>query len=81
MKGWQHRFFGLCIPLLEVLPEYQGQGIGTELMQRMLETLDTMYAVDIVCDESAAQFYDAKGFFRCVGMVKRNYANQGAKNE
>ena len=73
--------FYAYIPLLEVLPEYQGQGIGTELVRRMLETLESMYAVDIVCDESVAPFYNAKGFSRCVGMAKRNYANQGAANK
>ena len=72
--------FYAYIPLLEVLPEYQGQGIGVELVKRMLETLDSMYAVDVVCDDSVAPFYEILGFGRCVGMVKRNYANQGAKN-
>jgi ribosomal protein S18 acetylase RimI-like enzyme len=69
------------IPLLEVLPEYQGKGIGTELIRRMMETLDAMYAIDIVCDESVAPFYLNKGFARCVGIIKRNYANQGAENK
>ena len=39
------------IPLLEVLPKYQGYGIGKELVKRMLDTLDNMYAIDIICDE------------------------------
>ena len=69
--------FYAYIPLLEVLPEYQGHGIGTELVRRMLETLESMYAIDVVCDESVAPFYKAIGFSRCAGMVKRNYANQG----
>ena len=69
------------IPLLEVLPDYQHQGIGTELVRRMIDTLGSMYAIDIVCDESAACFYTAKGFDRCAGMIKRNRANQGAANK
>ena len=73
------RVFYACIPLLEVLPEYRGQGIGTELMRRRLETLKDMYAVDVVCDESIAPFYTVAGFSRCAGMIKRNYARQGAK--
>jgi ribosomal protein S18 acetylase RimI-like enzyme len=73
--------FYAYISLLEVLPEYQGQGIGTELLQRMLETLEDMYAVDIVCDESIAPFYTAAGFSRCAGMAKRNYARQAAANK
>jgi|TARA_B100001971_G_scaffold167822_1_gene159065 ribosomal protein S18 acetylase RimI-like enzyme len=73
--------FYAYIPLLEVLPEYQGQGIGKELVERMQETLEHMYAIDIVCDESVSLFYDKLGFSRCVGMVKRNYANQEPANK
>lgn len=73
--------FCAYLPLLEVLPEYQGQGIGTELLQRMVDSLKSMYAIDIVCDESIVPFYSAKGFIRCAGMVQRNYANQGAVNK
>lgn len=73
--------FYAFIPLLEVLPNYQGKGIGTELVRRMVETLEDMYAIDIVCDESVAPFYKTRGFDRCVGMVKRNYINQGAANK
>lgn len=65
------------IPLLEVLPAYQGLGIGRELVRRMLGSLDGMYAIDVVCDESIEPFYRAIGFSRCVAMVKRNYGNQG----
>ena len=35
------------IPLLEVLPEYQGRGIGTELVRRLLARLDGLYMVDL----------------------------------
>jgi len=65
------------IPLLEVLPSYQGKGIGVKLLQCMVESLQNMYAIDIVCDESVASFYKDKGFIRCAGMVKINYENQG----
>lgn len=73
--------FYAYIPLLEVLPEYQGQGIGTELVRRMTRSLESMYAIDIVCDESVVPFYKAIGFAQCVGMVKRNFSNQGAPKE
>ena len=69
--------FCACIPLLEVLPEYQGTGIGSELVSRMVKSLKGMYAIDIVCDESVAPFYEKQDFSQCVGMVKRNYDNQG----
>jgi GNAT superfamily N-acetyltransferase len=45
------------IPLLEVLPDYRGRGIGTAIMRRMLQELGDMYMVDFICDESAASFY------------------------
>ncbi len=65
---------GVChsyIPLLEVLTGYKGRGIGRELMKRMLDALSDMYAVDVVCDESVASFYESLNFGRCVGMIKR----------
>jgi ribosomal protein S18 acetylase RimI-like enzyme len=63
--------FYAFIPLLEVLPEYRGQGIGTELVRRMLASLEGMYAVDIVCDPDVAPFYEKLGFARCAGMIRR----------
>ena len=45
------------IPLLEVLPEHQGQGIGSELVRRMLSRLEEFYMVDLVCDPELEPFY------------------------
>lgn len=64
------------IPLLEVLPEYRGQGIGTELMRYMFETLKSLYMIDIVCDSGVAPFYERFGMFTAYGMMMRNYAAQ-----
>ena len=64
------------IPLLEVLPEYQDKGIGSELVNRMSKSLENMYSIDIVCDESMAPFYEKKSFQPCTAMVKRNYEKQ-----
>ena len=50
------------IPLLEVLPEYQGRGIGTELMRRILARLDGLYMVDLSCDAPLEPFYARLGF-------------------
>jgi GNAT superfamily N-acetyltransferase len=50
------------IPLLEVLPEYQHQGIGSELMRRLLGQLDDFYMVDLCCDAGPEPFYSALGF-------------------
>src|SRR5215813_760106 len=46
------------IPLLEVLPEYQGQGIGLELTRRMLDSLKHLYSIDLMCDEDVQPFYE-----------------------
>ena len=34
------------IPLLEVLPEYQGRGIGTEMVKRVIAEIGEQYGVD-----------------------------------
>lgn len=64
------------IPLLEVLPAWQGQGIGRELVERMLDRLRDLYMIDLLCDEEMQPFYGRLGFQRSPGMVIRNYANQ-----
>ena len=51
------------VPLLEVLPEYQGRGIGSELMRRLLKRLDGLYMVDVSCDEDVVPFYERLGRF------------------
>lgn len=56
------------ITSIEVLPEYQHQGIGNELLRRMLEKLNEHYATDLVCDEDVAQFYEKAGMIRLSGM-------------
>jgi ribosomal protein S18 acetylase RimI-like enzyme len=50
------------IPLLEVLPEYQHRGIGTELVRRLLGQLEDLYMVDLCCDAGLEPFYRALGF-------------------
>ncbi len=61
------------IPLLEVLPAYQGQGIGQELMRRMLEKLSGLYMVDLFCDKELQSFYERFGMKPAFGMMQRNY--------
>jgi predicted N-acetyltransferase YhbS len=60
------------LPLLEVLPERQGQGIGSELVRRILAHLEGRYAVDLCCDEELAPFYARFGMQRLVGMGLRD---------
>ena len=67
------------VPLLEVLPEYQHSGIGSELMKRMLKLTKDYYMVDLCCDESLTPFYEKLGMKKTAGMIKRNYDNQSGK--
>ena len=62
------------IPLLEVRPSHQGQGIGSELVRRMLELLAPLYSVDVVCGPDVAPFYERLGLQRLTGMARRNRA-------
>lgn len=59
------------IPLLEVLPAYQGQGIGTKLMERMLQRLEHLPNVDLLCDPDVMPFYRRLGMIAANGMVIR----------
>ena len=65
------------IPLLEVLPEYQGRGIGSELVNNMLDKLKDHYMIDVVCDESVQKFYERFGLIKYSAMILRNYDKQG----
>lgn len=64
------------IPLLEVLPEYQGRGIGSELVRRMLAQLGDMYAVDLLCDVDMQPFYARLGMTAGQGMMLRRHDRQ-----
>ncbi|MDE2990471.1 MAG: GNAT family N-acetyltransferase [Chloroflexota bacterium] len=61
------------ISLLEVLPEYQGRGIGSELMRRLLEQTEGLYMVDVLCDAHVQSYYARFGMQRSVGMCIRRY--------
>lgn len=69
------------IPFLEVLPEYQGKGIGQELAKRMLEKLKSLYMIDLSCDLDVQPFYERLGMEKSVGMRLRNYPNQNGEGE
>ncbi len=69
------------IPLLEVLPTYQGCGIGSELMQRMLATLADVYMVDLLCDVDLQPYYERLGMKPATGMFVRNYGAQSGKHQ
>jgi ribosomal protein S18 acetylase RimI-like enzyme len=59
------------IPLLEVLPEYRGRGIGSELMRRMLAQLEDIRAVDLCCDAKLEGYYRRFGMEPELGMAIR----------
>ncbi|MCK4283961.1 MAG: GNAT family N-acetyltransferase [Candidatus Brocadiae bacterium] len=61
------------IYLLEVLPEYQNQGIGTGLMRRILEKLRGIPCIDLTCYPALQPFYSRFGMQPSVGMVIRDY--------
>lgn len=67
------------IPLLEVLPEYQGQGIGKELVNRMITKLSGYYMVDLVCGPELRAFYSSLGMKALTAMSLRNYEMQSGR--
>ncbi len=64
-------YISAFIALLEVLPSHQGQGIGSELVRRMLLELSGVRGVDVMCDPQLQPFYARFGLSPCSGMVKR----------
>jgi ribosomal protein S18 acetylase RimI-like enzyme len=64
--------FAAYIPLLEVRPEYQGKGVGTSLMERLLAQLSGMRVVDLMCDAPLEAFYARLGMYPMRGMRASN---------
>lgn len=73
------RVLSAYIPFLEVLPSFQGRGIGSELMRRVLERLSGFYMIDLVCDPEAQPFYESLGMRPATAMVIRDYEGQSGK--
>ena len=67
------------ISSLEVLPAYQGRGVGSELAGRMLGQLRRFYAVDLLCDPDVQPFYARLGLRPASGMLLRNYERQSGR--
>src|ERR1700704_1909255 len=65
------------IPLLEVLPDYRQQGIGSELVRQMLEKLRGFHTVDLVCDPELQGFYARFGMKPYTAMIIRNLDSTG----
>ncbi len=62
------------IPLLEVTPDFQAQGVGSDLVRRLLARLQDYYMVDVVCDETVAPFYEQLGGTRLTAVGWRHRA-------
>ena len=67
------------IPLLEVLPEFQGQGFGGQLVQFIKEECQEFYGLDILCDPELIPFYSQFGFKKASGVLSRNYQAQSGR--
>ena len=59
------------ISLLEVLPDHQGRGIGTELLRRILAGLEGRYMIDLTCDPDLIPFYERLGLVHADAMAIR----------
>ena len=64
------------IPLLEVLPSYQGRNIGGQLVRHMLDDLKGFYMIDIVRDKELAPYYAKFGAASGYASIFRNYNAQ-----
>ena len=67
---------GVCssfIPLLEVLPNYQGKGIGTRLIEEILLRLHNITNVDLTCDAELQPFYKRFKMLKSNSMILRKF--------
>ena len=67
-----HRF-AAYIPLVEVLPEHQGGGVGSMMVTALLERLRACYMIDLVCDDDVVPFYERLGGTRLNAVAWRNH--------
>jgi GNAT superfamily N-acetyltransferase len=67
------------LPLLEVVPDYRKQGIGSELVRRMLDQLKDFYMIDLMCLPELQPFYARFGMPAAHGMAVRNFDCQNGR--
>lgn len=72
----------LCayIPLLEVRPQWRGQGVASRLMRSLFAQLDGLYMIDTACDDGLVPFYERFGMTRGNAMIRRDYARQRGRD-
>lgn len=68
------------IPLLEVRPDYQQQGIGEILVKMMLQELSDIYMIDLSCDDDLVPYYERFAMTKGNSMIIRNYERQSGRN-
>ena len=66
-----HRF-AAYIPLVEVLPEFQRQGVGSLMLRALLDRLSACYMIDLACDDDVVPFYERLGGTKLNAMAWRN---------
>jgi GNAT superfamily N-acetyltransferase len=57
-------FLVVYYPHLIVLPEFQGKGVGTEIVRRLRKKYDSFHMHMLVADGKAIDFYRSCGFER-----------------
>lgn len=67
------------IPLLEVVETRQGEGIGSELVRRLITELGDLYIVDAMTDPDIVSFYERLGFVPATGVARRDYSRQSGR--
>lgn len=69
------------VPLLEVRSPYRGRGIGRELVRRMLDRLERLYMVDLVCDPQMRPFYEQFDMKPATAMAIRRRDRQSGRRD
>ncbi len=67
------------IPLLEVVREFQGRGVGRRLIEEVVASLSHLYMIDVACDDDLIPFYEKFGMMSGNSMILRNYNRQSGE--
>jgi GNAT superfamily N-acetyltransferase len=59
------------MPLVEVIEERRGAGVGTFLVRSLQERFEDLYGFDLCCDDEVVPYYERLGMTRVNGMVRR----------
>ena len=75
------RRFAAYIPLVEVLPEHQGRGIGSQMVTALLERLRSCDTIDLAYDDDVVPFYERLGGTRLNAVAWRNHDRLGVTDD